>query len=255
MLVVGDTGEGGARLALAAGAHHHDLVARQVGKLVLVEKAEVLRQIAGLDGDCDDAVQRAPGDDELSVRRLAPPRDRCKARDIRGEAVTATRRGRLLDDVGQRFRNVGLGRRDALAHRIGRIADHREHAFVAELAQARLIGGAPTAASGRASSRRYGRRAVRRADRERVDLRDRMGQGDQLDVERPHLNRPPSGTSLIGICSASAVLGELCLQHAGGERRRKDRRIEPRPQVDHRADVVLVRVRQDDAGEVARSPR
>src|SRR4029079_5657842 len=36
----------------------------------------------------------------------------------------------------------------------------------------------------------------------------------------------------------------------GGERRGVDRRLETRPQLDHGADMVLVRVRDDDAGEV-----
>ncbi len=46
-----------------------------------------------------------------------------------------------------------------------------------------------------------------------------------------------------------AVLGELRLQHAGREGRGVHRHAETRPQLDHRADVILVRVRDDDAGQ------
>src|SRR4029079_18535011 len=46
------------------------------------------------------------------------------------------------------------------------------------------------------------------------------------------------------------VLRELRLQHAGGEGRRIDRRLEARPQLDDGADVVLVGMRDDDAGKV-----
>ena len=76
MLLLGDAGERGARLALAAGAQQHDLVAVEVGELVLVEVAEALRQVAGLDGDVDDAMQGAAGDDQLAARPPAPPRRR-----------------------------------------------------------------------------------------------------------------------------------------------------------------------------------
>ena len=85
MLLLGDAGERGARLALAAGAQQHDLVAVEIGELVLVEVAEALRQVAGVDGDVDDAMQGAAGDDQLAARRLRRLGDGFDARDVGGE--------------------------------------------------------------------------------------------------------------------------------------------------------------------------
>ena len=47
-----------------------------------------------------------------------------------------------------------------------------------------------------------------------------------------------------------AGLAQLALQHRGGERRGIDRRLEPRPQVGDGAEMVLVGVGDDDAGEI-----
>ncbi len=48
-----------------------------------------------------------------------------------------------------------------------------------------------------------------------------------------------------------AQLGELHLEHLGGERRGIDRDAgEPGPQIDHRAEMILMRVGQQQAGDV-----
>ena len=114
MLVGGNTGDGGAHLALAAGAHDHDLVARQIGKPLLVEIRKVLRQVSGFGRHFDDAMERTSGDDERPAGGVGRRRDRCKARDIRGKARHGDAARRTGDDLGQRFSNVGLGRRASL---------------------------------------------------------------------------------------------------------------------------------------------
>ncbi len=76
MLLLGDARQRRARLALAAGAQQYDVAAVEVGELVLVEVAEALRQVAGVDGDLDHAVQGAAGDDELPVGGAARLRPR-----------------------------------------------------------------------------------------------------------------------------------------------------------------------------------
>ena len=85
MLVCGDARHGGARLALAAGRQAHDLVALQIGELLLVEVVEILRQIAGFDAHLDRAVQRAAGDDEAAAGGARRIRDRFHAPDVGGE--------------------------------------------------------------------------------------------------------------------------------------------------------------------------
>ena len=65
----------------------------------------------------------------------------------------------------------------------------------------------------------------------------------------PTVRRLPSGTTVIGKGLVLAVLGHFRAQHAGRERRRDDLAAELRPQVEHGADMVFVRVRQDEADE------
>ena len=77
-----------------------------------------------------------------------------------------------------------------------------------------------------------------------------MRQAEQLDVEGADVEPGIERHDVDGDLQRVAVLGELGFQHAGGERRGVDRRLEARPQLDDGADVVFVRVRDDDAGEV-----
>ena len=85
VLLLGDARERGARLALAAGAQQHDVAAVEVGELVLVEVLEALRQVAGIDGDLDHAVQRAPRNDELAAGRPRRVGHAFDARHVGGE--------------------------------------------------------------------------------------------------------------------------------------------------------------------------
>ena len=93
--------------------------------------------------------------------------------------------------------------------------------------------------------------ALRRAQRDRAHLGNGMRERDELHVEGSELE---AGIELHDVdrdLQIAAPLGELGAQHAGRERRRVDGRLEARPQLDHRADVVLVRVRDEDADEIA----
>ena len=89
-----------------------------------------------------------------------------------------------------------------------------------------------------------------RADRNRAHLGNRMRERHELDIEGADLEPAVEPHDVDRQLQAAAHLGELRAQHAGGERRRIDRRLEARPQLDHRPDVVLVRVRDQHAGEV-----
>ena len=66
----------------------------------------------------------------------------------------------------------------------------------------------------------------------------------------PTLKRPPSGTIVDRNVRRARLARALGLEQRGGERRRIDRHLQPRPQVEQRAEMILVRVGEHDAGEV-----
>ena len=67
----------------------------------------------------------------------------------------------------------------------------------------------------------------------------------------PTLKREPSATSVIGISGAPGSPCALGGEQRRGERRRIDRHPQLRPQIEQRAVMVLVRVGEHDAGDVA----
>ena len=67
----------------------------------------------------------------------------------------------------------------------------------------------------------------------------------------PRLKRLPSGTTFTGTSARRGSPSALGLEQRGGERRRVDRAAQPRPQVDQRAEMVLMRVGEHEAGEIA----
>ena len=66
----------------------------------------------------------------------------------------------------------------------------------------------------------------------------------------PTVKRSPGVTIVIGTDLGAGLAGDLCHQQVGGEGRRVDRHAQPRPQVDQRAEMILVGVGDDDADEV-----
>ena len=92
--------------------------------------------------------------------------------------------------------------------------------------------------------------AGRRADRQRRAFGDRMGDGNELDVERTDRD-PRAGPDDLDRDLGRAGLAEPArLGEPGRERRGVDLRAEARPQLRQRADVVFVGVGDDDADEV-----
>ena len=67
----------------------------------------------------------------------------------------------------------------------------------------------------------------------------------------PIVRRPPSGMTCNGKPSIRPSLGEFRFQHLGGERRGIDRdAAELRPEIDHRAEMILMRVGEQQAVDV-----
>ena len=194
--------------------------------------------------------------------RPAPPARSCAAaataidlqpRDVGGEARDRDAAAVVAEQLGQRLAHVRLRSPDSpCAQRVGRIADQRQHAFVAERAQARLVGDRRRpAARDRASSRRCAAPCPAG-----VRIASALGSGiewvrrDQLDIERP--DREAARQRHLGDRHLAQQVGvaQLAPQHRGGERRRVDRAAQLRPEIGHGAEMILVRVGQHQADEI-----
>ena len=77
-----------------------------------------------------------------------------------------------------------------------------------------------------------------------------MRHGDEFDLERPERETPAERHDIDGDDGSARLALALGLQQRRGERRRVDRQLEPRPQVEHRAEMILVRVGEHDAENI-----
>ncbi len=252
MVVEGDAGERGARLALAAGEQHDDLVARQIGVGVLGEERRHVVEHAEFAGDIDDPAHGAADDDDVAAGRAGGKGDRAQTPDVggkRGEG-DAPAAGRA-DDLGELARDFGLARAAAFAHGIGRVRHQRQNAFLADRLEPRHVG---RQADGRLIVElpvaTVQDEAERRADGERMGFGDRMGDVDVFDLERPERDAVAGLDDVDRHRLGVGLAGDLGRKQVGGEGRRVDRHLEPRPQIDQRAEVILVGVGDDDAEEV-----
>ena len=93
--------------------------------------------------------------------------------------------------------------------------------------------------------------AERRADRKRATFGDRMRHGDKFDIERP--NRDGRSLGDDGDWNLRrARLGEaLGFEKRGGEARRVEVAFKLRPRIRDRANVVLMRMSNDEAHQIA----
>ena len=252
MIILGDAGERGARLALAAGAEREHLVRRQVA--VDLDRTEIRDtvEIAGLARDLRDALHGAADQDDLAFAGGRGLRHRAQARHVGGEGGDGHPRRRAADKLGERFRNVGFGGRAPLAERIGGVADQRQAALVAERAQLGFISGwadnrgridLPIAGVKHA--------AERRADDEAVRFGNRMGHGYELDIEWSERESAPERHDVHRDLGRTGLAFQLGLQQRGGKRCGIDRQLEARPQVEQRAEMILVRVGEHEAENIA----
>ena len=81
-----------------------------------------------------------------------------------------------------------------------------------------------------------------------------MGDRHEFDVERSDRHAPARGHDLDRDLGRSRLAEPARLRKTGGEGRSVDPGSEARPKVGERADVVLVRVGDDDADEVLPQP-
>ena len=173
------------------------------------------------------------------------------SRHIGGEAGHGDPAGLGGDDLDQFFPNVGLGPRPPLHEDIGGIADHGQDALVAEMAQGLSVSdlaqqgvGVDLPVAG-VQNHPQGR-----ADDQAIGLGDGVGQGDHLHVEGPEDHVPAEGDDVEFDLVLEVPLPQLLAQEEGGEGRRVERCPQARPEPGHGADVILVRVGQDDPENV-----
>ena len=189
MVVAGDPRQRRARLALAARAQRQHLVRRKMA--VEIRAAEILHaiEIAGLARDLHHALHGAADHDDLAVGGFGGIRDGPDARDVGRKGRHGDPALGGLHELGDRLGDLGFRGRAAVAHRIGGIADQRQHAGIAELAQPPLVG-RQADDRGRVDLPVAGVQhgADLGVDRQRVRFRNRMRDRNELDVERADID-------------------------------------------------------------------
>ncbi|MNX80295.1 hypothetical protein D3C86_1119500 [compost metagenome] len=248
---LGHARQGRADLALAAGAEIQDLVlGPDAGLLFRQERLHVAQHADRLGGG-GDAVHRAPGQSHATTCGLGGADHAVHARDVGGEAAHGDAALQVLDQGGQGHLHVALGARHAVHEDVGAVADHGQHALVAEtldrlnvsaLAHDRIVVDLPVAGVQDGAQRGLDGQAVR--------LGDRVGDGDEGHVERTQV-QVAAQRDLVQLDIVEDVgVAQLLADQVGGEGRRIQRRLDARPQPAQGADVVLMGVRQHDAQDV-----
>ena len=240
-----------ARLALAAGGERQNPVARQALERVHAQERRQAVEHAAVARDRDDALDRPAENADLPSGGEAGLGRRAQPGDVGSEGGHDHPALRLADEPGQRLGDVALGRAFAFAQDVGRIADERQHALVAERPEARLIGR-------RADDRRRVDLPVGgvddepggRADRKRRAFGYRMRDGDEFDHERADHDPLAELNDLQGDLGRARLAEPARLDQSGRKARHIDGRAQVRPKLDKGADVVLVRVGDDDADQI-----
>ena len=208
-------------------------------------------QIADLARGLDHAAHRAADRAGLAAERAGDLDRGIQAGDVGGEGGQHHPGGLLADQPHQAVAHLGLGAGGAGRQDIGRIRDHGQHALPAERLELvdRAVG---------ADQRRRIELPVagvqdvaeRRADGERVRFGDRMGDLDQAAVEAAD-HEALARRHDVDRHALEVVLLELAPQHRGRERGAEDRAAQAVPEIGDRPEVVLVRMGQDQAVQIA----
>ena len=143
-----------------------------------------------------------------------------------------------------------LGGAFAFDQRIGAVADEHAHAFLAQPRELGLVGW--IAKAGRVVELPVAGMehiASRSAQEDHVAFRDRVRNRHQVHVERPDIEAGALRHLDDGHFGCIGMLLKLALEQVRREFGRIDRRAQARPHLGHRADVILMRVGDEDAGE------
>ena len=248
----GDPAERGGGFTLRAGADDQQLARIEPRRGIERQHRREVFQIARRPRDAEDAVHRPPDDAHLPPgleRHLA---ERVEPRRIRREGRNEHTAGLArADDLEQSVAHPRFGAARLGVEHVGRIADHRQHALVADRLHLRrsrrrphlrLVVELPVAGVEDA--------AERRVDDETVPFGNRVRHRGVAELEVAERQRPAHRDDVELDLLVDALLDQLAADEAGGERRRVQRHAEVGGEIGDRADMVLVAMRQDDAEQV-----
>jgi hypothetical protein len=254
VVVVGHPPQRRERLALTAGRDHDDLLVGEVPDLARLDE-DPLRRVGDpeVGGDVEVLAHRAPDQRHLAVEPYRGIDHLLDAVDVGGEGGDddpALAAGELLQ---QRRADRRLRGRDAGPVGVGRVAAEHGQPFFAETGQARDVRRPPV--NGRLVElvvAGHQNRAGLGLQEDGPHVGDRVGEVDQLELERPAADLLPRRQLLQGSAVGELVLVELGADHADRQQAAVDLRRHPDlfEDVGQRPDVVLVAVGEDDRLDV-----
>ena len=186
----GDPGQGTARLALAAGAQiEHPCRGRRSASRSSRIGRDVL-QVADLACRIDHAPHRASDHEQLAPRRAGGEHRRLQAGDVRREAGEDDAVPLRADQRGQAVTDLGLGTGGARREHVRAVAQHRQHAVLADQLEGVDVG-AGADQGGRVELPVAGVQdaAEGGVEHERVGIGDRVGDVDEAAVQAADLER------------------------------------------------------------------
>ena len=221
MVVARDARQRAARLALAAGDQDQQVVVGHVVDVVFGQERRQGLQIAAFTRGGIHVAQGAADQATLRPASCAASATDSIRATLLAKQVTATRPRQIADQRGQAGAHVLLAAGMALDHRVGRVADHRQHALLAQFGQRRLVGRrADQRRRDRASSRRCAARCPAG-----VSITSACASGIECAMR---MKRSANGCRSIAAAGRDDVqadlvdqphLTQLAAQHRGGERR------------------------------------
>ena len=204
-------------------------------------------------GDVHVAPHRTADDDNLAAGVDADLDRLLHAVDVRREARDENAPAARRDDLPERLADDALAPGEARALGVRRVGEQKVDTAVAELGEATDVGAQPV-------DRRVVELPVAGVedqaggglDRDPDAVGDRVRHADELELERAELNRRPVRVRLLQLGRAQQpVLVELRLDEPEREPRPPDLLdLDLAQQERQRADVILVRVREDDRAHV-----
>ena len=251
MVVIDDARQRSAGLTLASRAQRQHLVRWKM--TVKISPAETLHavEMTGFAGDLHHALHGAADDDHFTAGGLGGVRDRFQARDVGGESRDGDAALGGLHQLHDGGGDLGLRGRAPFPHRIGGIADQRQHAGIAQLAQTPLVGR-------HADDRRrvdlpvtgvqHG--ADRSLDRQRVGFRNRMGNRNEFDIERAEIDPAARWHHRDRDFRRIALRRQFGLEQCRAELGRVDLALQLGPEIYDGTEMVLMGVRQHQPHQV-----
>ena len=140
----------------------------------------------------------------------------------------------------------------AFDQRIGRITDHGEDAFFAKPGEGAFIRGRADQWIGvKLPIARMQHQAIGRAQGQRLRFRDGMGHGDEAAIKGAKLHAPARRQFQQAHFMDHAGFTKLAAQHGKHEGSAIDGAAQLPPQMHHRADMVFMRMGDDQAKQSA----